>query len=233
LKKDSSASSRTILLVEDETEMAIEMKAELEENGYLVRTVSIAKAAAIATANDAALLILDRLLDGEDSLKTLEILRKQNVKIPVLMVSVLSSPDEITRGLLAGADDYLSKPFYMIELVARVDALLRRLGNARATKLRVDDLEMDLIDRTVFQNGLLIHLLPGELKLLEYFLRHPNQVVTRTMLLEDVWQYRRPIETNVIDMQISNLRRKIDQPGRPSRIVSVRRHGFMLRSREN
>lgn len=220
----------TILLVDDEIELASEIKIELERNGYLVRPVSLADVMDIARTNGAAMLILDRLLYGVDSLRTLEDLRKRGIKIPVLVISVLSSVDEIAQGLKAGADDYLAKPFYMVELVARVEALLRRLGEVRTTKLSVDDLEMDLIEQAVFRGGEKIYLLPRELKLLEYFLRRPGQIVTREMLLRDVWQYDQGMETNVVDAHVSNLRRKIDDHGLPSRIANVRGIGYMLRA---
>ena len=223
MSKGPSVPAWTILLVEDEIELANEIKAELERNGYLVRSVSIADVADIARTNGAAMLILDRMLHGVDSLRTLEDLRRQGVKIPVLVISALSSVDEITQGLKAGADHYLAKPFYMVELVARIEALLRRLGDIRTTRLSVDDLEMDLIEQTVFRGGNKIDLLPRELKLLEYFLRHAGQIVTREMLLKDLWQYDLGIETNVVDAHISNLRRKIDEHGLPSRIAKDRK----------
>ena len=231
MSKGPSVPAWTILLVEDEIELANEIKAELERNGYLVRSVSIADVADIARTNGAAMLILDRMLHGVDSLRTLEDLRRQGVKIPVLVISALSSVDEITQGLKAGADHYLAKPFYMVELVARIEALLRRLGDIRTTRLSVDDLEMDLIEQTAFRGGKKIDLLPRELKLLEYFLRHAGQVVTREMLLKDLWQHDPGIETNVVDAHISNLRRKIDDHGLPSRIANVRGIGYMLRAR--
>jgi two-component system OmpR family response regulator len=230
LSKGPSVPGWTILLVEDEIELAIEIKIELERNGYFVRLVSMADTVDIARTNGAAMLILDRLLYGVDCLGTLEGLRKQGIKIPVLVISVLSSAGEIAQGLKAGADDYLAKPFYMVELVARVEALLRRLGDVHTTKLSVDDLEMDLIEQTAFRGGKKIDLLPRELKLLEYFLRHPGQVVTREMLLKDVWQYDLGMETNVVDAHISSLRRKIDDHGLPSRIANVRKMGYMLRA---
>ena len=134
MSKGPSVPAWTVLLVEDEIDLANEIKAELERNGYLVRPVSIADVADIARTNGAAMLILDRLFYGLDSLRTLEDLRRQGIKIPVLMISSLSSVDEIAQGLKAGADDYLAKPFYMVELVARTEALLRRLGDLRTTR---------------------------------------------------------------------------------------------------
>jgi two-component system, OmpR family, response regulator len=228
LTKASVTAAHTILLVEDEQELANEIKLELDRQGYLVRPVSIAQAADAARVGDAAMMIMDRMVFGEDSLKTLEILRKEGIKVPVLMISALSSIDERIRGLKAGGDDYLTKPFAMTELAARVEALLRRLDDLRTTKLHAGDLEMDLIEQTVYRGGAKIDLLPREFKLLEYFLRHPGQVVTRAMLLHDVWHYHFSLETNVVDVHISNLRKKIDIRGHSSLITNIRGAGFML-----
>lgn len=220
--------ARTILLVEDDADLASRIKTELEENGYRVHVTSIAEATDIARTNGAAILILDRLLSGADSLRSLEFIRNQSIKIPVLVISALSSTGEVVRGLKAGADDYLPKPFHMIELLARVNALIRRLGSIRTTRLTVGDLEIDLIDRTTYRAEIEIFLFPAEFRLLEYFLRHPDQLLTREMLLKHVWQYEFEVGSNVIDVHISNLRRKIDEQGRPSRIANVRGQGFML-----
>jgi two-component system OmpR family response regulator len=219
---------QTIVLVEDEEAMAVEIKGELESKGYLVRIASIAQAADAARVSDAAMMIMDRIVFGEDSLKTLEVLRKEGVKVPVLVISALSSVDEKVKGLKAGGDDYLTKPFAMVELSARVEAMLRRLDDVRTTKLHVGDLEMDLIEKTVHRGGTRIDLLPREFRLLEYFLRHPGRVITRAMLLQEVWQYHFSLETNVVDVHISNLRKKIDTKGAPSLIVNIRGAGFML-----
>jgi two-component system, OmpR family, response regulator len=228
LTKKPEAHPQTILLVEDEKEMADEIRKELEGRGYLVRPASIAEAADAARVGDAAMLIMDRIVFGEDSLITLEALRGEGVKVPVLVISALSSVDERVKGLKAGGDDYLTKPFSMIELVARVEAMLRRLDDVRTTKLRVGDLEMDLIEKTVYRGDTKIDLLPREFRLLEYFLRHPGRVITRAMLLKEVWQYHFSLETNVVDVHISNLRKKIDTKGPPSLIVNIRGAGFML-----
>ena len=230
LTKGPSVVTPTILLVEDEEELANEIKAELEGTGYLVRRVPIDDAAEVARTDAAALLILDRILYGIDNLQTLELWRKQGIKIPVLIISSSSSVDEIADGLRAGADDYLAKPFYMLELVARVEAVLRRLGDISTTRLNVGDMEIDLLEQTAFKAGVKLNLLPREFKLLEYFLRRPSQLVTRAMLLKDVWQYEFEVETNVVDTHISNLRRKIDDHGFPSRIANVRGLGYMLRA---
>jgi len=208
--------------------MESEIKHELEGRGYLVRTASIAEAADAARVGDVAIMIMDRIVFGEDSLTTLEALRNEGVKVPVLVISALSSIDEKVRGLKAGGDDYLAKPFAMVELVARVEALTRRLEDLRTTKLRAGDLEMDLIEQTVHRGDARIDLLPREFKLLEYFLRHQGRVITRAMLLQEVWQYHFSLETNVVDVHISNLRKKIDVRGTPSLILNIRGVGFML-----
>jgi two-component system, OmpR family, response regulator len=228
LTKAPQIRSQTIFLVEDEKELANEIQTELERLGYHVQLASIAEAADAARVGDSAILVMDRMVFGEDSLNTLETLRKEDVKVPVLVISALSSIDERVRGLKAGGDDYLTKPFAMIELTARVEALLRRLDDVRVSKLRVGDLEMDLIEHTVYRGDGKIELLPREFKLLEYFLRHPGQVITRAMLLHDVWQYNFSLETNVVDVHIGNLRKKIDARGAPSLIVNIRGAGFML-----
>jgi two-component system OmpR family response regulator len=220
--------AQTIVLVEDEQAMADEIKGELESKGYLVRHATIAQAADAARVGDAAMMVMDRIVFGEDSIVTLEVLRKEGIKVPVLVISALSSVDEKVKGLKAGGDDYLTKPFAMVELSARVEAMLRRLDDVRTTKLRVGDLEMDLIEKVVYRGGSKIELLPREFRLLEYFLRHPGRVITRAMLLQEVWQYHFSLETNVVDVHISNLRKKIDTKGMPSLIVNIRGAGFML-----
>lgn len=230
MTKGLSGSVPTILLVEDEEELANEIKAGLEGDGFLVRRGSIADAADASGKSNAAMLILDRILEGSDSLHTLEVMRKQGAKIPVLIISASSSVDDIAEGLRAGADDYLPKPFYMAELVARVQAMLRRLGDISTTRLIVGDLEVDLLEQIAFKGNARLNLLPREFKLLEYFARRPGQLVTRAMLLKDVWHYEFEVETNVIDTHISNLRRKIDDRGLPSRIANVRGLGYMLRA---
>jgi two-component system OmpR family response regulator len=142
----------------------------------------------------------------------------------------LSAVDDRVRGLKAGGDDYLTKPFALDELLARVEALLRRPRDARETVLRVGDVAIDLIDRTVQRRGRPIDLLPREFKLLEYLMRRPGQVVTRAMLFEDVWNYRFAPDTNLVDVHIGKLRRKIDTQGEPPMIQSVVGSGFVLRA---
>lgn len=223
--------TQTILLVEDDSNLASRIRTELEANGYRINVVSIAESTDIARTNEAVMLILDRLRSDPDCLHFLEFLRNQKLKIPVLVISALASTEEVVRILNVGADGYLPKPFHMVELVAKVDALIRRLGSIQTTKLTVGDLEIDLIDRKASRSGVAIILRPTEYRLLEYFLRHPGQLITREMLLRDVWQYEFGVGSNVIDVQISNLRTKIDERGRRSRIANIRGQGFMLRPR--
>ena len=220
---------RAILLVEDASEMAAEIEGELARNGYLVSTLSSLPSADQIRTGGWSLLILDRLLFGSDALPTLENWRRFGIKTPVLIVSALSSVEEIARGLKAGADDYLAKPFELAELAARVEALLRRLADVPTTRLVFDDLEIDLIEQKAFRRGQLLSLFPRELALLEYFLRHPDQVITRMMLLNDIWRQHSPVENNVVDAHITNLRKRIDDKDRPSRIANIRGVGFMLR----
>jgi two-component system, OmpR family, response regulator len=227
--QDQSSKRASVLLAEDEPDLAAEIRAELIRRGYPVELSETPEGALrAARAGRAAILVLDRMLHGEDGISIVETLRKEGIKIPVLVISALSSIDERIRGLKAGGDDYLAKPFAMEELAARVEALLRRLDDVRTTRLRVGSLEMDLVDRTVRRNGREIDLLPREFKLLEYFVRHPDQIVTRAMLLEDVWNYTFLPQTNVVDVHISNLRRKLDARGEPPLIANVRGVGFTL-----
>jgi two-component system OmpR family response regulator len=149
----NSFDRRPVLLVEDEREFALEIKSELENRGHLVLSTSLAEAADLARTGEAALLILDRPIFGVDCLPTLRMLRNEGIKTPVLVISFMSSVDEKVRGLKAGGDDYLAKPFAMVELGARVEALLRRLDGARLTKVEVDDFDLDLIERIVYCAG--------------------------------------------------------------------------------
>jgi two-component system, OmpR family, response regulator len=226
---DRSSKLPNVLLVEDEAELADEIGVDLRRRGYNVRSVlTREEGLQAARTGEAAILVLDRMLQGEDGLSIVAALREDGIKTPVLVISALDAVDERIRGLKAGGDDYLVKPFAMAELAARVEALLRRLDDVRTTILRTGSLEMDLVERTVRRGGRPIELLPREFKLLEYFARRPDQVVTRAMLLEDVWHYSFLPQTNVVDVHISNLRRKIDAKGEPPLITNIRGVGFML-----
>jgi two-component system OmpR family response regulator len=230
---NSSENRRSILLLEDETLLAEEIEAELESLGYdLEITNDTAAAFEILRAEKISLLVADRMLNGHDSLKMIERLRGEGIQIPVLFVSALASVDERILGLKAGGDDYITKPFDFGELAARVEALLRRSVGERPTLLRVGSLEMNLIERRVKRGDREISLLPREFKLLEYLMRRPNQVVTRAMLLEDVWNYRFLPQTNLVDVHIGKLRHKLDAPGETRLIESVRTLGFILHAAE-
>ena len=223
------AQRRHVLIVEDENSLAKEIDAELSGLGYCATSVEgVAEGLRQARSGEPEILIVDRMLGGDDGLSMIETLRQEGFKTPVLVISALSAVDERIKGLKAGGDDYLVKPFAMAELTARIEALLRRVDDTRATKLRVGDLEMDLIEQSVRRGEAEIDLLPREFKLLEFFLRRPGQLVTRAMLLEGVWRYRFNPNTNAVDVHIGNLRRKIDVPGRPSLITNIRGAGFML-----
>jgi two-component system OmpR family response regulator len=219
----------SVLVIEDERDLAEEIRSELQASGHIVQLAeNREEGLRAARAGGAAVMVMDRMLHGEDGLAIIETLRNEGNSMPVLVISALSSVDDRIRGLKAGGDDYLVKPFELRELTARVEALSRRAGDARATRLRVGPLEMDLVERTVRRGDRRVDLLPREFKLLEYFMRHPNQIVTRAMLLEDVWNFKFLPQTNVVDVHISNLRRKIDEGGEARLIVNVRASGFKL-----
>ena len=219
-----------VLVIQDDRELAEEIRLDLEAHGHTVQVAeTLAEGLRAARSGDASVLVVDRLLDGENGLSIIEALRGERKWTPALAISELTSVDERIAGLQAGCDDYLVKPFDVRELTARVGALLRRGGDdVGLIRLRVGDLEMDLIDRTVRYEGRLVDLVPREFKLLEYFMRRPGQTVTRAMLLEDVWNFQPPAYTNVVDVQIGNLRRKLDPSGNRRVIVSVRSVGFKL-----
>lgn len=175
-----------------------------------------------------AALIMDRLVNDADSLSLLKEIRAEGDRVPVVVISSLVSVDDRIRGLKAGGDYYLVKPFAMGELIARVEALRRRAVDDRRITLNVGPLSMDLIERSVRRGARVLDLLPREFSLLEYLIRHANQVVTRAMLLEEVWHYSVATQTNVVDVHVGNLRRKVDADGEEKLINSVRGLGFRL-----
>ncbi len=221
-----------ILVVEDDKDVAGFIVKGLREAGHVVEHADNGRDGLFLAASEAFdAIILDRMLPGGiDGLRLLETLRAQDNKTPVMFLSALAQVDERVRGLKAGGDDYLTKPFAFSELLARVEALTRR-GKAEGpqTRLLVGDLEMDLLSRSVRRAGQKIDLQPREFRLLEYLMRHAGQVVTRTMLLEGVWDYHFDPQTNVIDVHVSRLRQKIDKPFATSLIHTVRNAGYMLR----
>jgi two-component system OmpR family response regulator len=221
-----------ILLVEDDPTVAGFVVKGLKEAGHVVEHADNGRDGLFLAASEAFdAIILDRMLPGGiDGIRLLETLRSQNNTTPVLVLSALSQVDDRVAGLKAGSDDYLTKPFAFSELLARVDALTRRgKTDGPQTKLVVGDLEMDLLSRMVRRAGTKIDLQPREFRLLEYLMRHAGQVVTRTMLLEGVWDYHFDPQTNVIDVHVSRLRQKIDKPYPTPLIHTIRNAGYMLR----
>jgi len=221
-----------ILLVEDDPTVAGFVVKGLREAGHVVEHADNGRDGLFLAASEAFdTIILDRMLPGGiDGIRLLETLRSQNNTTPVLVLSALSQVDDRVAGLKAGGDDYLTKPFAFSELLARVEALTRRgKTDGPQTKLTVGDLEMDLLSRSVKRAAQKIDLQPREFRLLEYLMRHAGQVVTRTMLLEGVWDYHFDPQTNVIDVHVSRLRQKIDKPYPSPLIHTIRNAGYMLR----
>jgi two-component system OmpR family response regulator len=223
-----------VLVVEDDPQTAEEIRAALSDHGFAVESAGNGRDGLLkAAAETYDAIVLDRMLpSGLDGLGVLATLRAAGVESPVLILSALSGVDERVRGLRAGGDDYLTKPFDFLELTARLDVLLRRHAGVpqRETMLRIGRLKMDLFTRTVSHAGKPVELLPREYRLLEFLMRHAGQVVTRTMLFEDVWNYHYIEPTNVIDVHIGKLRRKIDPDGADSMIQTVRGAGYILRA---
>src|ERR1700731_3271757 len=220
-----------LLLIEDDRETAEEITAELTDRGVEVEWSAdgiegLDKAR--STRPDA--MIVDRLLPGMDGLTVIEALRKDQVRTPVLVLSALGAVDDRVRGLRMGGDDYLTKPFAIVELVARIEALLRRPSESRETTLRVGPLELDLIERTAKRGERAIDLLPREFRLLEYMMRRKEQMLTPAMLLEEVWNYKFVPQTNLVAVHMGRLRRKVDEPDEPPMIHNVRGVGFILRA---
>ena len=224
--------SRKILVVEDDATTSDYIAKGLEENGYVVDRASNGRDGLFhATDGEYAAVVLDRMLPGMDGLSVLAAMRAANVDTPVIILSALGSTDERVKGLKAGSDDYLVKPFAFSELLARLDALLRRGSAARqpvVTSLTCADLTMDLLTHRVERSGRRIELQPREFRLLECLLRHQGSVVTRTMMLEEVWDYHFDPGTNVIDVHISRLRKKIDEDGATPLVQTIRGVGYML-----
>jgi len=222
-----------ILIIEDDTDTAAYLSKGLSESGHNVQLAHDGRDGLfLALDQTYVLLIVDRMLPGMDGLKVIRTLRNAEVKTPVLILSALGEVDARVEGLRAGGDDYLVKPFAFSELLARLEALLRRNASSsnQETLLKVDKLEMDLLSRTVVRDGQAIDLQPREFRLLEFLMRHSGQVVTRTMLLENVWDYNFDPQTNVIDVHISRLRSKIDKQFDQSLLHTVRGAGYMLRA---
>lgn len=220
-----------VLVIEDDPETAGEIVAELSSHGLQVDWAATGNdGLARAVSGDYQVMTIDRLLPEVDGLSIVENIRSNGIKTPVLVLSALAEVDDRVRGLKAGGDDYLTKPFALVELSARVDALLRRPADPRLTVLRVGPLTLDLIDRKAVRGARRLDILPREFQLLEYLMRHSGEVVTRTMLFEEVWHYRFDPRTNLVDVHIGRLRRKVDSQGESPVIHSVRGTGFILRA---
>jgi len=221
-----------ILIVEDDRETAAFMAKGLTEAGYAVEHCDDGRDGLFRACDgqyDA--IIADRMLPSLDGVALIKALRAADIATPILILSAMGKVDDRVTGLRAGADDYLVKPFAFSELLARVEALLRRpKASAADTKLQVGDLALDLLARTAHRASLEIELKPREFRLLEYLMRHAGQVVTRTMLLEGVWDYHFDPQTNVIDVHMSRLRQKIDKGFPEPLLHTVRGAGYCLRS---
>jgi two-component system OmpR family response regulator len=217
-------------VVEDDAEAASAMCRGLAEAGHTCTTaVDGAKGLDAARAADFDVMVVDRMMPNMDGVALVEALRREGDNTPVLFLSALGEIEDRVKGLKAGGDDYLVKPYAFPELIARVEALSRRRETGSvATLLKVGELEMDLIGRRVSRAGKDIDLQPREFQLLEYLMRHAGQSVTRTMLLEEVWHYHFDPQTNVIDVHISRLRSKIDKDFNRAMLQTVRGAGYRL-----
>jgi two-component system OmpR family response regulator len=220
-----------VLLVEDNESVAGFVRKGLSEAGHVVDHANNGRDGMFLAASESYdAIIMDRMLPGGiDGLGIIGALRKAENKTPILILSALSDVDERIRGLQSGGDDYLVKPFAFGELMARLDALVRRSHTSETeTTLVVDDLALDLLSRKVTRGAKTLNLKPREFKLLEYLMRHANQVVTRTMLLENVWDYHFDPQTNVVDVHISRLRQQIDGGAERPLLKTIRNAGYML-----
>jgi two-component system, OmpR family, response regulator len=220
-----------VLVIEDDQDSAEYLAKGLRESGHSVELAGDGRDGLIrAAAEHFDVLIVDRMLPGLDGLSLVRHLRATGHATPVLFLSALGEVDDRVRGLRSGGDDYLVKPYAFSELLARVESLARRpSAGTVTTKLKVGDLEIDLLTRKVSRGGRSIDLQPREFQLLETLMRHPGQVMTRTMLLEQVWDYRFDPQTNVIDVHISRLRQKVDRGFEHALIHTVRGAGYSLR----
>lgn len=219
------------LVVEDDVTLGGFVEQGLREAGFAVDRADDGKeglALALKTPYDVA--IVDVMLPHRDGLSVVEELRRRRIMCPVLFLSAKRSVDDRVRGLQAGGDDYLTKPFAFAELLARVQALVRRsTGASEPTRLTVGDLSLDLLSRRVERGGIEIALQPREFALLEYLMRHPGRVLSKMMILSHVWGYRFDPGTNVVDVLVSRLREKVDRGFEPKLIHTVRKAGYVLK----
>ena len=220
-----------ILIVEDDLEAAAYLSKAFREAGIVLDHASDGESGLfLATENSYDVLVIDRMLPRRDGLSLISELRRRNIHTPALILSALGQVDDRVTGLRAGGDDYLPKPYSFAELLARVEVLSRRHGGvSEDTVYRVGDLELDRLSHRVARGGTEITLQPREFRLLEYLMKHAGQVVTRTMLLENVWDYHFDPQTNVIDVHISRLRSKIDKGQEHPLLHTIRGAGYMVR----
>jgi two-component system OmpR family response regulator len=221
-----------VLVIEDDAEAARYLEKGLTESGHVVELAQNGQnGLELALSRHYDVAIVDRMLPELDGLSVIETMRRKGQHTPVLILSALGQVDDRVKGLRAGGDDYLTKPFAFSELLARLEALLRRAAvEGGETRLHVADLEMDLLSRVVKRADSEVALQPREFQLLEYLMRHVGQVVTRTMLLEQVWGYHFDPQTNVIDVHVSRLRQKVDKGFDTPLIHTVRGVGYCLRA---
>jgi two-component system OmpR family response regulator len=219
-----------VLLVEDDLRLAEDLIEDLRHYGFAVtHAASGMDAWLLIRVNAYDVLVVDRMMPQMGGITLIAGLRKAEIMTPILVLSGLDEISDRVGGLKAGADDYLVKPYALAELIARLEALLRRPSIPRTTMLTIGSLTIDLLDRRVNRNGREISLLPREFRLLEYMMRSAGTILTRDMLLKDVWNYRAASHTNLVDVHISKLRRKIDGPNEIPLILSIRGSGFIFR----
>lgn len=221
-----------ILVIEDDSTVASFLKKKLGEDGHLVdHAADGQEGLLLASDKDYEAMIIDRMLPGIDGLTVVQTVRDSGKQTPILILSALGEVDDKVRGLKAGGDDYLVKPFAYSELMARVESLVRRFSSQKErTSIEVAGLRIDLLSREVSRDDQKINLKPREFLLLEYLMRHSGQILTRTMLLEAVWDYHFDPQTNVIDVHISRLRQKVDRDFGQPLIHTIRGAGYVLRA---
>jgi len=219
-----------ILLIEDDREAANYLIQALDEAGHVCHHAADGETGyAMASSMDYDVMIVDRMLPRRDGLSIIESIRAEGKDTPVLILSALGEVDDRVTGLRSGGDDYLTKPYAFSELLARIEVLARRSAPAEAsTSYKVGDLSLDRLSRAVEREGEKITLQPREFRLLEYLMKHAGQVVTRTMLLENVWDYHFDPQTNVIDVHMSRLRTKVDKGRKTQLLQTVRGAGYMI-----
>lgn len=231
MRTNGDAEEAKVLVIEDDAQMAAEITSCLAGSGFRPEpcfngTLGLS----LALSGRFDLITLDRILPGYDGLQIAQAVREAGLDTPILMLSALADLDERLAGLRGGGDDYVIKPFEPSELVVRIEVLLRRTRRTQARELvlRVGDFELDLVERAGRREGRIIELLPMEFKLLEFMMRNSGQMLSRRMIFEHVWEYYFDPGTNLIDVHIGRLRKKIDAPGKPSLIRTERGAGYVL-----